>query len=140
MSVTVVVAQKAEPDDREVIAAGIRDFNQRKAGPANATLLAVVLRDESGATIGGLWGRTSYGWLFVELLFVPDALRGAGLGAKLMRAAELEAKARGCHAAWLDTYDFQARAFYERLGYAEFGRLDDYPTGHLRHFMRKDLR
>ena len=33
---------------------------------------------------------------------------------------------------------FQARGFYEKLGYQEFGRLD-YPPDHHRHFMRKRL-
>src|SRR6516165_7091346 len=42
------------------------------------------------------------------------------------------------HSAWLDTFSFQARGFYEKLGYEEFGRLD-YPPGHHRHFLRKRL-
>ena len=44
--------------------------------------------------IGGLWGRTVYDWLFVELLFVPDALRGRGVGSELMQRAEDEALKR----------------------------------------------
>jgi hypothetical protein len=41
----------------------------------------------------------------------------------MLLQAEQEAKARGCRGAWLDTYSFQARGFYERLGYAVFGAL-----------------
>lgn len=40
---------------------------------------------------------------------------------------------------YLDTFDFQARPFYERHGYEVFGTLDDYPPGHSRFFLRKDL-
>ena len=56
-----------------------------------------------------------------------------------MRRAEHEAIRRGCHSAWLDTYEFQARGFYERLGYSGFGQLDDYPPGFVRYFMKKAL-
>jgi GNAT superfamily N-acetyltransferase len=78
--------------------------------------------------------------LFVELLFVPDSLRGRGVGTDLMKRAESEALARGCHSAWLDTFEFQARGFYERLGYTCFGELSDYPAGAKRYFMKKALR
>jgi GNAT superfamily N-acetyltransferase len=65
-------------------------------------------------------------------------LRGKGIGRELMRRAEALARERGCHSAWLDTFSFQSRRFYEKLGYEEFGRLD-YPPDHQRHFMRKRL-
>lgn len=139
MTASILVAGNAEPADREIIASGIRAFNESRAGSSHASPLAVLLKDVSGQTVGGLWGRTSFGWLFVELLFVPEALRGHGYGVRLLEAAEHAAVARNCHAVWLDTYDFQAVPFYERLGYREFGRLEDYPRGHKRHFLRKDL-
>jgi hypothetical protein len=50
-----------------------------------------------------------------------------------------EAIRRGCRGAYLDTFSYQARPFYEKLGYAVFGTLDDYPPGHQRFFMRKRL-
>lgn len=135
----IVLAEQPDLADRDIIVAGIRGFNESQAGPSHAAPLAVLLKDEAGVTIGGLWGRTSYGWLFIELLVVPEQARGGGFGARMMQAAEAAARARGCGGAWLDTYDFQARPFYERLGYVEFGRLEDYPPGHTRHFMRKAL-
>ncbi len=139
MTASIIVAANAESADREVIASGIRAFNESRAGSSQASPLAVLLKDGSGQTVGGLWGRTSFGWLFVELLFVPEALRGRRYGVQLLEAAQHAAIARSCHAVWLDTYDFQAIPFYERLGYREFGRLEDYPRGHTRHFLRKDL-
>jgi GNAT superfamily N-acetyltransferase len=74
---------------------------------------------------------------YVELLFVPESLRRGGLGRRLMRDAEEEAIRRGCRGAWLDTFSFQARGFYERLGYAAFGLIEDYPPGHSRIFLKK---
>jgi GNAT superfamily N-acetyltransferase len=80
-----------------------------------------------------------YDWLFIELLFVPESLRRRGVGTELMQRAETEAVARGCHSAWLDTFEFQSRGFYERLGYALFGELRDYPNGSARYFLKKAL-
>lgn len=99
----------------------------------------IAVEDSKGTVVGGLWGRTAFEWLFVELLLVPESLRGRGLGTALMQRAESGAIARGCHSAWLDTFEFQARGFYERRGYECFGELQHYPPGFARYFMRKVL-
>jgi GNAT superfamily N-acetyltransferase len=113
-------------------------FNDAQAGQSGYQPVAFAIEDEYGRMIGGLSGGTAYGWLFVELLFVPEPLRGQGVGTELIRRAEADAVARGCHSAWLDTFEFQARGFYERLGYTCFGELKNYPAGP-RFFMSKRL-
>ena len=99
--------------------------------------LAIFVRDDA-QIVAGVAGETYCGWLFVKYLWVSDGLRGRGVGRELMDRAEALAIERGCHSAWLDTFSFQARSFYEKLGYEEFGRLD-YPPDHQRHFLRKRL-
>jgi GNAT superfamily N-acetyltransferase len=128
------------PDDalRQAIAAPLLQFNTALAGPSGHRSLALVLRDASGAVQGGLWGATGYGWLYTQMLVVPQALRGSGTGRALMLRAESEALARGCQHAWVDT-QFGARAFYEKLGYTVFGELPDYPPGFTRSFLQKRL-
>jgi GNAT superfamily N-acetyltransferase len=130
----------AEPDDalRRAIVAPLVAFNEARAGPSGHQSLALVLRDADGAVCGGLWGITSHGWLYTQLLVVPEAARGQGLGRELMRAAEAEALRRGCAHAWVDT-QFGARGFYERLGYTVFGELADFPPGFTRSFLKKAL-
>lgn len=130
------------PDDglRNGILAPLVAYNQAKTGRTDQRPLILALDDSDGRVIGGLWGRTAYDWLFVELLVVPETLRGRGVGTDLLTRAEREAIARGCHSAWLDTFEFQARGFYERLGYTCFGQLADYPVGSTRYFMKKALR
>ncbi len=134
------VALADAPDEglRRAIMAPLLDFNLALAGPSGHQTLALVVRDEGGAVCGGLWGSTSYGWLYTQMLVVPEAARGAGLGRELMRAAETEALRRGCLHAWVDT-QFGARAFYERLGYTVFGELPDHPPGFTRTFLKKAL-
>ena len=89
--------------------------------------------------MGGLWGRTAGTWLFVELLFIPEEMRRNGLGRKMMATAEEEARARACRGVWLDTFSFQARGFYEKLGYSVFGAIENFPPGHARYFLKKDF-
>ena len=138
MTPDISLTDTPDPAAREAILAGLLSFNEAQAGSHEVRPLAVLVGDPAtGDALGGLWGKTSFGWLFVELLFVPETLRGSGLGTSLMRRAEEEAARRGCRGAWLDTFSFQARGFYERLGYAVFGTIQDYPPGHRRYFMQK---
>jgi ribosomal protein S18 acetylase RimI-like enzyme len=76
----------------------------------------------------------------VQLLVIPDALRGSGLGSAIMREAEAVARRRGCIGVWLDTYSFQARGFYERLGYEVVGSINDHPIGGERFILAKRFR
>lgn len=101
--------------------------------------LLLTLKDEVGEFAGGLSGNLSYGWLFVDLLWVSEPARAQGYGKSLMEAAEETARAHGCRSAWLDTFSFQALAFYQKLGYVVFGELDDFPPGQRRYFLRKQL-
>lgn len=89
--------------------------------------------------LGGLWGSTAYGYLHIDMLVLPESLRRQGIGTRLMRKAEEEAIRRGCHGSYLETFDFQARGFYEKLGYTVFGQLDNTPPGHTRYFLSRAL-
>lgn len=87
------------------------------------------MRGEDGEAVGGLWGRTGYGFLFVELLALGLA-RGIGLGREVMALAAAEEKRRGLLGIWLDIWTFQAPRFYTKLGFVECGRIAECPPGH----------
>ena len=139
VNVSIHLTDEAQPAIGEAIAGPLTAYNEQKIGTPDRRPLVLALRDENGNVVGGLWGRTALGWLYVEVLAVPEKLRGRGIGTELLARAESEAIARGCHSAWLDTFEFQARGFYERLGYSCFGELNDYPRGFSRYFMKKAL-
>ncbi|MGY5804245.1 GNAT family N-acetyltransferase [Rhizobium sp. LEGMi12c] len=136
-SATISVLDSPTDADRRAILAPLDAFNTAKAGNENYQPIAVVLRDETGGIIGGLWAQIYFDWAFIELLFVPESLRGADFGSKLIREAEDIIKAKGCIGVWLDTFSFQAPGFYERQGYERFGTLENYPRGMARHFYQK---
>lgn len=139
MNYSLHLSDTTAEEVRQAILAPLREYNQSQTGPNEYRGLAIEIRGEKDSIVCGLWGGSSYDWLFIQLLVVPEALRGQGVGRKLMLLAEAEASCRGCSAVWLDTFEFQARSFYERLGYTCFGQLENYPKGFARFFMQKPL-
>jgi len=129
------------PHHHDAIGMPLSRFNDTRIGNGHwpDTTLALGLRHADGGIGGGLWGRSYYDWLFVDLLVVPEALRGQGIGSALLARAEAEARRRGCTGVWLDTFSFQAPAFYPRHGYQPFGEIADYPKPHRRLFLAKRL-
>lgn len=135
----VSVEERASREDIDRVASGLRDFNTEFLGPPDLRPLNVFLRDERGEVVGGLLGHSVYGWAYVAKLWVSAEFRGKGFGRELLQAAEREAMARGCTAIHLDTFEYQARPFYERQGYRVFGTLEGFPPGYRQFYLAKTL-
>ena len=133
----VVLTTSPTPAEEKAVLDGLIAFNEKTGGPIGYQPLGILLKDETGTVQGGLIGRVVYGWLFVELLHVPEAARGEGLGTRIMNQAEQFARARGLAGIWLDTYHFQAPEFYRKLGYTVFGTLEGHPRDGRRFFLEK---
>ena len=97
-----------------------------------------IVEDE-GKVSGGATGYASFDWVFLELLFVPETLRGKGIGGQLLERVEAFGREHKMTGVWLDTFSFQARPFYERHGYTVFGTIDNHPIGGQRFFLQKRL-
>jgi GNAT superfamily N-acetyltransferase len=120
--------------------APLRQFNIDRVGAADGTPFALTIgRDGQTGIAGGLWALALWGSFYIALVVVPAEARGRGLGRALMRGAEDEAVRLGCRQMWLDTYAFQARGFYERLGFEVFGQIDGPAPMFPRFFMQKIL-
>ncbi len=137
----ITLTDAPTPEMRKAIVEPLVEFNHSRIGKPETYRPLVILLSHPGSDeiVGGLYGVTAFSYLHVDLLFVPESMRGIGIGRQLMTEAEAEAMRRGCHAASLDTFSFQARRFYERLGYSVFGILDDCPPGHRRFYLTKRL-
>jgi GNAT superfamily N-acetyltransferase len=125
--------------DEAAVVSGLRAFNVERLGPSNEQPVKLVARDTDGSVVGGLLGHTKWRWLYVSKLWVAESARGQGVGSKLMEAAEKLARSRGCTDVSLDTFEFQARPFYERLGYKLFGTLEGFPPGYRQFYLTKRL-
>lgn len=128
------------PEITSCIAEGLDRFNDQQIGYGDRLPLAVVVKDpDSGDVLGGITGRSSLGLLFLDLFYLPEALRGAGLGSELLRRFEQEGRRRGCLSAVLYTISFQAPDFYQRHGWQRMGEVPCLPPGTSRIFMSKTL-
>jgi len=125
--------------DLDEVRLGLNAFNSRFINIDEIKAIGVFVTDEHGKKRAGLTGSTTGNWLRIDMLWVSDALRGQGVGTQLIKAAEAEARRRGCRYAQVDTASFQARPFYEKLGYSLRFSLDNYPRHHQRHYLSKAL-
>ncbi len=118
----------------------LNDYNDAVLGYGDRRTLAVEVTDPAtGEVLGGLYGRTSIGLLFIELVWLPERLRGQYVGTRMLAMAEAEGRARGCVAGMLMTISFQAPGFYARQGWRAFGDIPCGPDGVSRVFMTKAL-
>lgn len=139
-SPTIFVSDAPDAGDVALISNALDQFNIQESGIEDLRPLAVLVEDpETRRVVGGLTGRTSLGLLFVDLFYLPPALRGSGLGSEILRRAEEEGRRRGCRTAVLYTISFQAPGFYQRNGWQVFGEVPCDPPGTSRVFMTKYL-
>lgn len=97
------------------------------------------LRGEGDTILGGLLAQIWGQWLHINILWVDRSARGQGHAREMMKRAEDYARSRNCVGIHLETFSFQARPLYERLGFEVFGQIDDYPPGHTNFFLKKRL-
>ena len=140
MDLTFTLKPEPTPEERYRIIDPLVAYNEEKAGPRNSKEFAFSVRSETGEFVGGLLGYTHWNHFFVAAAFVDLQFRRQGIGRELLKRAEGLALEQGCDAIYLDTFDFQALGFYEKIGYKVFGKLEDYPPGHQRYFLVKRIR
>ena len=131
--------ENTESQKSQIIGDLIRSYNRSKREVAESEPLNLYVEDEHGQLLAGLVAETFGNWLEIEYLFVKEELRGQGIGSQLLQQAESEAKKRNCRFAFVNTYQFQAPAFYQKHGYQEVFTLKDYPCTGQRHYYQKDL-
>ncbi|MFS7252741.1 GNAT family N-acetyltransferase [Rahnella rivi] len=135
--------------DLEEIKNGLRNFNRNFIPQSKFRALGIFVEDEKGNKQAGIVAETVGNWMYIQMLWVDESLRGKDVGTQLITEAEEEAKARGCRYSLVDTFSFQARPFYERMGYHMQMALEDYiadsrapddaPSTHTRFFLTKSL-
>ena len=113
MDFTVIVEETPDPAGVQFVRAQLTAFSRAWTADDQLQPLLIMVRDADERIVAGLVGGTYWGWLYTEILWVEEGLRGKGHGQSLLAAAEAEAVRRGCRYAHLDTMDFQALPFYE---------------------------
>ena len=138
---TLRIETEPAPHDVRFLEDRLYDHNAEHTGVRDGQWLSIFVRDDRGEIVAGLHGWTWCGACKVMSLWVHKDLRGQDYGTRLLRAAEEEARARGCEQIFLDTFSFQAPRFYQKLGYEVIGRIEGFPRApHSEFHLRKPLR
>ena len=135
----IVSIDQADQIPWSIIGGGISEYNEQQAGDDAGKNLCFALQGPDDVVVGGVIGATHWDWFYINLIWIKEEFRGQGYGQHLMAAAEEEARQRAAKHAYLDTFSFQAPNFYKQQGYEVFGELADFPTGHRRYYLKKQL-
>lgn len=122
-----------------IIGGGISEYNEQQAGDDKSQRVCFVLQSPDEKVVGGVIGIVYWDWFSLDLMWIEEEFRGRGYGHRLLTLAEDEARKRGAKNVHLDTFSFQASDFYKQHGYEVFGELQDFPAGHQRYYMTKQL-
>lgn len=115
--------EELNQEDEQVLFEGIIDEAVLKKKMDRITPFGIFIKDSHGIVLGGASGFSCYGCLYVDMLWLKDGLRKQGLGKKLMLKAEKIGLERRCTFSTVDTMDWEALSFYQKIGYSiEFVR------------------
>ena len=107
--------------DLATISDGIKSFNRQhvpeKVVSEPDTKFAAFVRDKNDVIQGGIRATAFWNYCILELLWLSENCRGTGVGTELMKKAESFAKEKGFEYMRTETLSFQAKPFYEKLGY-----------------------
>lgn len=90
--------------------------------------------------IGGAVGFVKYDWYYLDLLYVEESYRKHGIGSQLIKKIEDFANKSKLTGIRLETWDFQAKGFYEKNGYVVFGKIENCPPGITEYHLKKELK
>jgi GNAT superfamily N-acetyltransferase len=139
----IELAKSPSRDDLDTISQGIKSFNEEHMPDELVhepdTRFAVFAKDERGNVVGGIRATAFWNYCIIELLWLSEATRGKGIGSRLINETETYAREKGFQYIRTETLEFQAKPFYEKLGYEVFGELEDYPKGHTTYCLVKEL-
>lgn len=129
-----------DPTDADIseIRQGLVEHNRPFLGAVRHDKVAFYVT-EQGKKKAGITAEIIGDWLSIQFLWVDESIRGTGVGSELLSRVESHAKEVGCHSVLLDTFSFQAKAFYEKHGYQCHMTLENYPSNHSKHYFTKRL-
>lgn len=123
----VSIKHSPTSDEIDVILGGLLKFNAPHFPNLNERKISALVTDDNGSIVGGLTGTIRFTSLHLDYFWLAEPVRSLGYGSKVLAAMEAEAVKENLTNIFVDTYSFQAPAFYEKCGFREVGRYTDFP-------------
>lgn len=139
MTFNLYFEENPDQNDVQILIHGITDYAKQQRGFDALDFFAFFIRDENNTIVGGCSGGTLYGGLHIDSLWVSDVIRNKGWGRRLVNAALTYGKEKNCNFATVNTMDWEALGFYQKLGFRiEFKRMGFHKNS-IFYFLRKEL-
>jgi|SRR6516165_1285129 GNAT superfamily N-acetyltransferase len=136
----ITVVDEPDPAEVAVITDGLVAYDLSQTGYYDFRPLTVLVRNPAtGEVVGGLSGRSEFGLVYIAWFFLPEDLRRARIGSRVLAMAEEEGRRRGCTRVALTTLSIEAPGFYKKQGYDVAATIDCEPPGLTRYYMMKKL-
>ena len=135
MNISLTVHNDVPSEEGGLVDVGLGKSNEAAAPLHEVSPLSCFAREPSGLVVGGALGRTWGTCCELQQLWVEQNHRRRGIGALLVRAFERQAKTRGCHTFYLETFSFQAPSLYLSLGYEVKLELTGFAPGVIKYTM-----
>lgn len=140
----IEITTNPNEQDAKTISQGITDFNHSEIPDLEPiekeVKFSVFARNQTKNIVGGIRAICFWNTLHIELLWLSESCRGKGVGKELIESAENFAKENGCEKVFVETTSWQAKPFYEKIGYKLIATLNDRPKGHASHYLTKKLK
>lgn len=140
---TIEITKEPKEQDAKILSQGIIDYNNSEVPDLEPiekeVKFFVFAKDETGNIVGGIRATCFWNTMHIELLWLSKNCRGKGVGKKIMSAAEHFAQKVGCEKVFVETTSWQAKPFYEKVGYQHIATINDRPKGHASHYLTKNL-
>ena len=127
-----------EAIDKQILD-GLKAYNRSKIGPYTPASFTIYIKSENAEMLAGLNGEFLEDVCNVKHVWVDEHHRNKGLGKRLIYQLEQFLKTKNCPIIQLYTAYFQAKDFYEKLGFTTLVSIEKGFMGHSSHFMRKVL-
>jgi GNAT superfamily N-acetyltransferase len=138
-SYCIELQESSSEDCSELLFIGVNEAAKQAKGMRPMQTFSLAVKDSKDQIVGGANGVVYYGCLYVDMLWIDKAARHLGLGSKLMHKAEQIGRQNQATFATVNTMDWEALNFYQKLGYdVEFIR-EGYEKDSKMFMLRKSL-
>ena len=138
-----IVATNEMDEIKEFLGNGLDEYNRmfnKNINPVENQKKFGFYAFEGGTKIGGVYGYMDFGnWVWISLLFVDEKHREKDMGTALINAVEKFAKTEKCIGVHLNTFSWQAKGFYEKMGYTQYGELNNHPENGKMFWLKKEF-
>ncbi len=138
-SVNIITDFKDNEVISKIIYENLKKFNESIIGNYEARPFIICAKSDKSEVLGGIKGDVFGTLCRVFTVWIDENYRSKGLGRELFAKLDIFARENNCNMIQLDTAEFQAKGFYEKLGYQVIATLPDNFMGYTSYILRKHL-